>query len=119
MKLVINRSQAAVKGMLGGHKGVEFTLRYRLELTPDETGLVNEYKLQDYPLTWGTVQGTRTPDDTIANMVQGRAQTLTDVTTLLRNEEIVKNACDALPPLFAVVRSFGGDEVVEYPRSDA
>jgi hypothetical protein len=32
MRLIINRSQADVKGMLGGHKGVSFTLSYRLEL---------------------------------------------------------------------------------------
>lgn len=119
MKLVINRSQAAVKGMLGGHKGVNFTLRYRLELDADELALVEEYKLRDYPLTWHTSQGTRIPDDTIATMLEGRTETLDDVTTLLRNEEIVKDACDALPPLFSVVRSFGGDEVVEYPRSGA
>ena len=119
MKLVVNRSQAAVKGMLGGHKGVTFTLNYRLELSPDETGLVDEYKLHDYPLTWNTMDGRRIPDDTISGMVLGRSQTLSDVTTLIRNEEIVKNACDSLPPLFTVVRSFGGDEVIEYPRSDA
>jgi hypothetical protein len=117
MKLIVNRSQAAIKGMLGGHKGVQFTLRYRLELTPDEAKLVDEYKLHHYPLTWSTTQGSRMPDDTISNMLEGREQTLTDVTTLLNNEEIVKKACDALPPLFSVVRSFGGDEVIEYPRS--
>lgn len=116
MKLVINRSQAAMKGMLGGHKGVQFTLQYRLELTSDEAALVDQYKLHHYPLTWSNVQGTRTPDDTISSMIQGRSQTLTDVTTLLDNEEIIKRACDALPPLFSVVRSFGGDEVIEYPR---
>lgn len=120
MKLIINRSQAEKKGMLGGHKGVEFTLRYRLELTPDEQALVEKYKLQFYPLTWKTMPtGERQPDDTISGMLQGQAQTLTDVTTLLKNEEIVKSACDTLPPLFDVVRSFGGDEVIDYPRNEA
>jgi hypothetical protein len=28
----------------------------------------------------------------------------------------VKDACDALPDLFMVVRTFGGDEVIDYPR---
>ncbi len=120
MKLIINRSQTEKKGMLGGHKGVEFTLSYRLELTADEQALVDKYKLDFYPLTWtATPTGERKADDTIFTMVQGRSQTLTDVTTLLKNEEIVKNACDALPPLFDVVRSFGGDEVIEYPRTGA
>jgi hypothetical protein len=102
--------------MLGGHKGVSFTLAYRLELTPEEQELVARYKLSDYPVTWRTVQGTQMPDDTIANMTAGRSQTLSDVTTLLRNESIVKDACDSLPALFEVVRTFGGDEIIDYPR---
>jgi len=103
--------------MLGGHKGVSFTLAYRLELTPEESELVERYKLQQYAVTWMTTRdGVRMADDTIANMVAGRSQTLTDVTTLLRNEDIVKDACDGLANLFDVVRSFGGDEVIDYPR---
>ncbi len=116
MKLVISRSQAAMTGMFGGHKGVEFTLSYRLVLTAEEQTLVHEYRLEQYPLTWSTINGQRMPDDTIANMTQGRRQTLTDVTTLMNNERIVTEACDVLPPLFEVARSFGGDEEIEYPR---
>lgn len=117
MKLIINRAQAAKKGMLGGNKGVEFTLGYRLELSPDEAGLVSQYKLENYALTWMTVQGNRMPDDTIGNMLAGRSQTIMDVTTLVNNERIITEACDSLPVLFDVVRSFGGSEVIEYPRS--
>lgn len=40
MKLVINRSQQDIKGMLGGHKGVSFTLSYSLVLTSEEAELV-------------------------------------------------------------------------------
>jgi hypothetical protein len=96
---------------------VEFTLGYRLELTSEEAELVQRYKLEYYPLTWRTdSQGTKLPNDTISNMVTGRTQTVRDVTTLLRNEEVIKDACDDLVPLFSVVRSFGGNEVIEYPR---
>jgi hypothetical protein len=102
--------------MLGGHKGVSFTLAYRLELTPEEAELVSRYKLSDYAVTWKSVQGSQVPDDTIANMIAGRSQTISNVTTLLKNESVVKDACDNLPPLFEVVRTFGGDEVVDYPR---
>lgn len=117
MRLIINRSQSDVKGMFGGHKGVAFTLSYRLELTEDEKALVERYKLQEYPLTWSTFQGERVPEDTIERMMMGRSQTLNDVTTLIENEEIIKNACDALPPLFSIARSFGGDEIIDYPRA--
>lgn len=116
MRLVISRRQQDMKGMLGGHKGVSFTLAYRLEPTPDETELVERYKLANYPITWRTDTGSRIPDDTIANMRDGRQQTVEDVTTLLRNEAIIKDACDDLVNLFDVVRTFGGDEVIEYPR---
>ncbi len=103
--------------MLGGHKGVQFTLSHRLELTADEIELVQRYKLGDYALTWSTVQGTQIPNDTIANTAAGRSQTVTDVTTLPSNEEIVKKACDELPVLFEVCQSFGGTEVIDYPRA--
>ncbi len=116
MKLAIKRSQQDIKGMLGGHKGVSFTLSYRLVLSSEEQELVQRYKLEDYPVTWHTIQGTQMPNDTIGNMVAGRTQTLSDVTTLVRNENVVKDACDSLPVLFEVVGTFGGEEVIEYPR---
>lgn len=116
MRLVIKRDQEAITGMLGGHKGVRFTLAYKLELTPEEIQLVERYKLHDYPLTWKTFNGSRVPDDTIRSMMEGRSDTLSDVTTLVGNEVTIKDACDALPPLFEIVRTFGGDEVIEYPR---
>jgi hypothetical protein len=117
MRLIVNRSQQAQKGMLGGNKGVAFTLAYRLRLTDEERQLVDSYKLREYPVTYRTVQGTRMPDDTIGNMMDGRSQTLNDVTTLVRNEEIVKDACDSLVMLFQIVRTFGGEEVIDYPRA--
>ena len=116
MRLIINRNQTALKGMLGGNKGVNFTLSYQLQLSEQEQALVRQYKLNDYPVTFNTVQGNRIPDDTIGNMMAGRSQTLTDVTTLIRNEEIIKEACDSLPTLFDVVSTFGGQEVIDYPR---
>ena len=116
MRLLIQRDQQEVKGMFGGSKGISFTLKYQLQLNEEEQEIVRRYRLESYPLTWNTVQGTRMPDDTVGNMMEMRTQTLTDVTTLLKNEEIVKSACDALPHLFNVVRTFGGKEVIDYPR---
>lgn len=116
VQLVIKRDQAAIKGMLGGHKGMQFTLAYQLFLTPEESELVEQYKLGDYPVTWKTMQGTRVPGDTIGSMLRGSSETLTDVTTLVGNENTIKDACDSLPTLFEIVRTFGGQEVVEYPR---
>ena len=96
---------------------MSFTLAYRLEFTAEEQELISHYGLGPYALTWTMYEGTKLPDDTIERMQQGRSQTLADVTTLLRNEDIIKTACDELPRLFEVVRTFGGDEVIEYPRT--
>ncbi len=46
----------------------------------------------------------------------GQFKTLAGVTTLVKNENVVKEACDNLPVLFEVARTFGGEEVIEYPR---
>lgn len=116
MKLVIKRSQQDVKGLLGGNKGVEFTLYYRLDLTSEELELVQRYRLSEYALTWKRFRDDRIPDDTIANMIAGRSQTVSGVTILVQNEKVIKDACDHLPVLFDVIRSFGGEEVIDYPR---
>ncbi|GAA5091735.1 hypothetical protein [Nocardia iowensis] len=117
MRLVVNRSQTAVKGMLGGHKGMQFTLSCRLQLTDEENRLVQQYKLTEYPLTWRTFQGTKLVGDTIGSLVQGSSQTVSDVKTLLTNEDVIKDAIDELPTLFAVCRTFGGNEIIDYPRA--
>ena len=113
MRLIIHRSQADVKGMLGGHKGVSFTLSTRLEFTDEEQKLLDHYKMWSYSLfTRGQLPVT------IRQLEQGDSQSLANVEILLDNEDIVKRALDQVPPLLSVLRSFGGDEVIEYPRSD-
>lgn len=116
MKLIINRSQHDQKGMLGGHKGVQFTLRYRLELTDEEQQLVERYRLSAHTITTRTFQGREIPGTSIADMLRGQSNIVSDVTHLIREENVIKNACDELPVLFDVCRSFGGDEVIAYPR---
>ena len=87
------------------------------EIYFDQAQLVEHYKLGEYPLTWRNVQGTQVPGETISSLMSGRSVTLGDVTTLVRNEDVIKEACDELPSLFTVVRTFGGEEIVEYPRT--
>jgi hypothetical protein len=116
MKLIVNRSQQDQKGIMGGHKGVQFTLSYRLELTGEEQRLVERYRLGAYPLTFTNQQGTQIPADTISSLVRGSSSIVSDVTKLIREEDLIKDSCDQLPVLFDVCRSFGGDEVIHYPR---
>jgi hypothetical protein len=111
MKLTIQRSQEARKGMLGGHKGVEFSLYTRVSFTGEERQLLDHYGMWNYCV----MQQAELPV-TLANLNQGRHQTLGDVAVLLQNEDQVKEALDPIPLLLEVLRSFGGDEVIEYPR---
>lgn len=116
MRLIINRRQDDVTGLFGGHRGVNFILSYRLELTDAEAELVRRYRLENHPVTYRLVGSAATSDDTIATMMSGREHELPDVVTLIEKENAVKNACDSLPALFVMCASFGGDEIIEYPR---
>lgn len=114
MRLIIRRSQADVKGVLGGHKGVRFTLETRVEFTAEERALLDHYQMWSYSV----VTRGATPI-TLSLLSHGDPQTVDDVTTLLRNEAVLKDALDSVPPLLEVLRSFGGEEIVEYPRGDS
>jgi hypothetical protein len=113
MHLLIKRDQADMKGVFGGHKGVQFSLYYRLVLTPEEEQLVGRYKLDNHVLT-------RSPAkiDTVRQATQGISQSVESVEVLLNNEEVIKRACDQFCTLIAVARSFGGEEMVKLPLGD-
>lgn len=111
MRLIITRRQADKKGMLGGHKGVTFTLATRVEFTAEERQLLDHYKMWTYSLfNRGGIPVS------LGQLAQGDTQTVENVEILLANEQIVKSALDQVPPLLEVLRSFGGDDVIEYPR---
>jgi len=114
MRLLVNRSQADQKGMLGGHKGVKFTLRCQVQFTTEEQQLLEHYKMWDYNLfSRGGMPVT------LRTLATGDLQTVENVKVLLSNEAIVKEALDEIPLLLDVLRSFGGDETIDYPRPDA
>lgn len=111
MQLVIRRTQADAKGVFGGHKGVNFNLFYRLVLTPEETGIVQRYKLDAHVLSRS---GNGLPE-TVGDAIRGVNQTVQSVDVLLNNEQIAKRACDSFYQLLLVAQSFGGEEVVGFP----
>lgn len=111
MKLIIKRNQADKKGLFGGNKGVDFTLSYKVELTPEEQELINKYKVQNEVLMTSHDGYLKT---TIQDLINGQAQTTQDIETLLKNEGVAKNVCKNFKNYLDVLRSFGGEEVVEY-----
>lgn len=114
MQLVISRGQADQRGMFGGHKGVQFSLYYRLELTAEEHALVDRYRLVDHVLT-----RSQAKIDTVRDAMQGVTEIVGSVEILLNNEKVVKRACDSFYRLVTVAQSFGGEEIVELPLHES
>jgi hypothetical protein len=97
--------------MFGGNKGVQFNLFYRLVLTPEETSLVERYKLGYHVLSTSGA-GVR---ETVNEVLRGVNQSVQSVDVLLGNEEVIKRACNSFYSLILVARSFGGEEIVTFP----
>lgn len=114
MQLVIKRTQADVKGMFGANKGVQFNLYYRLVLTPDESAVVQRYKLETHILS---KSGAGMPE-TVGDLLRGVSQSVQTVDVLLRNEEVAKRSCNSFYSLILVAKSFGGEEIVNFPLND-
>ena len=84
-------------------------------MTPEEQELVNKYKAGNHPLTFTTDRnGHKMTKDTINSLLSGHTEALDDVTILLSNENVVKNACKDFKILLEIMASFGGEEVIEF-----
>lgn len=115
MKLIIKRDQKAQTGIFGGHKGMTFLLTCRVELTPEEKALVAKYKAETHPLTFVTNDvGTKIPKDRVQDLMRGVTEELQDITILLNNEEVIRDACKNFRTLLDVMATFGGEEVIEF-----
>lgn len=104
MKLIIKRDQD--RGFLGG---INFILEARVELTPEEEELVKKYKARREIIY---TKGER--PYTIGDLLSGVRDKCKDITLLLNNEEVYKEACKNFKTLLEVMASFGGEEVTEY-----
>ena len=114
MKLKIRRDQSEVKGLLGGHKGMNFSLFCQVEISQEEQELIDKYKVKDHVLTWRkSSEGRQIPGLTVQDLVYGKTTVIGDVATLLNNEEVIKGACKDFKNLLMVMASFGGEEVFE------
>lgn len=118
MKLTIRRNQADVKGLFGGHKGVNFSLSGQCSVAPEERALIDKYKVADYVLASYEKQlkGSEPLDVTITvnGMIAGTTVQTGDIKTLLELEEAMKNGCRNLKQLLEVMASFGGQQVHDF-----
>lgn len=114
MKLYVSKKQAS--GMLGG---IKFELSARVELTPEESGLVNKYKAQKEVLLKKQISIPLTGralviNLTIGSLTTGQTFKCDDIGEILEYEKNVKESCEAFKNYLAVMKNFGGQEVVEY-----
>jgi len=110
MKLIIKKNQADKKGLFGGNKGVNFSLTTKVILTPEEQELIRKYKVENEVLI-STESGERT---TIQDMVNGKSITTQDIGTLQNNEDVAINVCKKFKNYLNVLRSFGGDYILDF-----
>lgn len=112
MKLTVKRDQKDMKGMLGGHKGVKFILSAKAQLSEQERALIARYKVEDYQLA--AYQIKNTPFLVSVNgLARGIEAETESITTLLELEDTIKQGCENLKTLLAVMATFGGEETIE------
>jgi hypothetical protein len=118
MKLTIRRNQADVKGLFGGHKGVQFSLYGRVEVTDSEKALIARYKVGDYVLA-SYEQSVRGADHpivfhcTVNDIINGKSVETGSISTLQQLEEAIKGGCVNLKGLLQVMATFGGEEIFD------
>lgn len=114
MRLYIKRNQA--KGMIGK---VKFVLDARVDLNSEESELVKKYKadkeiLLEKELKIPFTKKTITLALNIGSLMAGQTFKCKDIADILEYEANVKEACELFKNYIEVMRSFGGEEVIEY-----
>lgn len=115
MKLKIQRDQEQKKGLLGGNKGIEFTVKCQVKLTSEEETLIEKAQVGDYTLVTFVPQGWDSElTFTVNDIVNGKTFREKNVSKLLDLEEQVIKGCNNLKALLKVIASFGGEEIIEF-----
>lgn len=114
MQLRIRRDQSEQRGMLGGYRGMSFSLFAHVVLTHEEQELINRYKgVGDTHL--GAIRGGSEPVlVTVRTLMEGQRFDTSDVLVLTSAEDELKQGCAAFRTLLNVMNSFGGEELFEY-----
>lgn len=125
MKLHITRKQADVKGtkflglkMSDDHVG--FSMTAQAELTDQEMGLIDKYRVQNFVLyqKLGSVpdsNGNLPVIDkvTISSLIDGKVFG-GGALDLLSKENEIKEACQNFKKYIEFLKRFGGEETIEY-----
>ena len=112
MKLILKRSQSQKRGFFGGGKGMNFTLKAVVELTPEERGLLDTYKADDTIIATYQIRGSgesRDIDITAGRLIQG-FESPEDLTfhQLLDLETDIKESTGMFKKLLNIMKTFDG-----------
>ena len=113
MKLVLTKNQA--KGMMGN---VSFEVKALVQLSQEESSLIDHYKLCDAVLFskkmvfLGQVMD-KEAEVRVRDLLSGEGYKCKDLSEVIAYSDSVKSACETLKSYLEVARSFGGEEVVE------
>ena len=118
MQLRLFRSQRDQKGIFGGHKGVNFSLQYKLDISDEESGLIDHYKVGGFVVhkfKWGqTSDGTPLVNNIhVMELVNGGSLELRDFDEIVGSEDALIKGANNLKALLAQMRKFGGEEVID------
>ncbi len=76
---------------------------------------MKKYKAEYHPLTFTTGrEGGQISKDTVSSLMRGNTEEVKDITVLLNNEQVLKDACKNFKTLLDVMATFGGEEVIEF-----
>jgi len=114
MKLFVRKNQS--KKMMGG---ISFELSARTELTSDEASLVKTYKADKEVLLQKEIKIPLTGRSiimniTIGSLIAGQSFKCNDIAEILEYEKNVKESCENFKNYIEVMRSLGGEEVIEF-----
>jgi hypothetical protein len=119
MQLRLTRGQSTK--MFGG---VRFELHARATLTAEEAELINRYKVDDEKLMEKHIKipftdRALTIKITIGSLINGQSFKCNDISEILQYEEEVKQSCATLRKVIEVMKTFGGEEVIEFTGGGA
>lgn len=114
MKLTIEKNQS--KGMIGG---ISFEVRAQVQLSDEERGLVEHYRLGNEVLfvkklvsIWGQPTD-KTASVRVRELVDGAIYKCKDMDEVIGYTDSLKIACENLKLYLEAARGFGGKEVYE------
>ena len=113
MQLHLSRGQASK--LFGG---VRFELSARATITAEEAELIKRYKVEDEVLTNKEIKIPLTGKSiflrvTIGSLISGQTFKCTDIKEILDYEREIRSSCATLREVIEVMKTFGGEEVIE------